>query len=295
VTVVALAPGLVLAAAGVLWAAHVAGRRAAVRSRLSGPVKVSEGIGSRLPPPPALVARALEQAGVAGPELAWICWVCVFLGACGTAAVLAGSGLAMVAAVAGTVGPWVFLRAHRGRAGARLERDLPAVLEAVARSLRSGASLRQSVEEASTSTTGPLGLELRQVAAAIRGGSSVAAALDDLARRRREPGVALAVTTLCLGSDTGGPQARAIDGVAQTLRVRLALAQEVRALASQARMSAAVIALAPVGFGLFAAATDARTFQLLLHTSLGLAMLAIGLMLDGLGWLWMQRLCRVPS
>nr|MDQ6927830.1 hypothetical protein [Actinomycetota bacterium] len=70
-------------------------------------------------------------------------------------------------------------------------------------------------------------------------------------------------------------------------------AAEARALASQARMSALVIGLAPLAFGVFAASTDPRTSQFLLHTSAGLILLAGGLTLDGLGWLWMQRLCRV--
>ena len=57
-------------------------------------------------------------------------------------------------------------------------------------------------------------------------------------------------------------------------------------------MSALVIGLAPIAFGVFAGSTDPRTAQFLLHTSAGLVLLVVGLTLDGLGWLWMQRLCR---
>ena len=71
------------------------------------------------------------------------------------------------------------------------------------------------------------------------------------------------------------------------------MAAELRALSSQARISALVIGLAPVGFGAFAATTDPRTSQFLFHTAPGLALLVTGLVLDVLGWLWMQRLARV--
>ena len=105
----------------------------------------------------------------------------------------------------------------------------------------------------------------------------------------------LGVAALCLGAETGGAQARAVDGVAATVRERLAVAAELRALSSQARISALVIGLAPIGFGAFAAATDPRTAQFMLHTPAGLALLVGGLILDALGWLWMQRLARVAA
>ena len=124
-------------------------------------------------------------------------------------------------------------------------------------------------------------------------GAGLVEALEALAARRPRPGVRLAVAALCLGVDTGGAQARAVDGVAATMRERLAVEAEVRALSSQARMSALVIGLAPLGFGAFAAATDPRTSEFLLHTPVGLALVCVGLLLDGAGWLWMQRLCRV--
>src|SRR5205085_6039226 len=103
--------------------------------------------------------------------------------------------------------------------------------------------------------------ELAMVANQAGHGAGLVEALEALALRRPSPGVRLAVAALCLGLDTGGAQARAVDGVAATMRERLGVEAEVRALASQARMSAVVIGLAPLGFGAFAAATDPRTSE----------------------------------
>ncbi|MDQ6725900.1 MAG: type II secretion system F family protein, partial [Actinomycetota bacterium] len=135
--------------------------------------------------------------------------------------------------------------------------------------------------------------ELARAAAEAAQGASLVAALEGVAVRHPLPGLRLGVAALCLGAETGGAQARAVDGVAATVRERLAVAAELRALASQARISALVIGLAPVGFGGFAATTDPRTAQFMFHTPAGLVLLAVGLTLDGLGWLWMQRLARV--
>ena len=175
-----------------------------------------------------------------------------------------------------------------------MERALPAALEAAARSLRSGASLRLAIAEAAVATPGQLGRELAEVARQVAHGATLVVALEALAARRPVPGVRLAVAALCLAAETGGAQARAVDGVAATLRDRLGITAEVRALSSQARVSAMVIGLAPLVFAGFAVTTDPRTGRFLFHTPAGLALLAVGVSLDGLGWLWMQRLARVP-
>jgi tight adherence protein B len=242
------------------------------------------------------VAAALADAALPlPPSVAWTAW----LGALGVGPVLAvligGPGLAAVVAVGMAVAPALVVRSRRGAAGTRLEQALPGALEAVARSLRSGASLRQAVEEAGKArASGPqLSAELSRAASEAGQGAGLVPALEGIAVRRPLPGVRLGVAALCLGAETGGAQARAVDGVAATVRERLAVAAELRALSSQARMSALVIGLAPIGFGGFAAATDPRTSQFLLHTPAGLGLLTAGLTLDGLGWLWMQRLARV--
>lgn len=184
-------------------------------------------------------------------------------------------------------------RLGRSRSAERLERSLPAALEGMARSVRSGASLRQAVEEVARAVPDPLGTELRRVAAELKAGASLASALDSLAGRSALPGVRLAVTALSLGNEWGGSTARGLDGVAVTLRERFAVADEIHALGAQARMSALVISLAPLAFGAFAVATDPRTATFLLGTPLGIGFVLAGVLLDAAGWLWMRRLSGV--
>lgn len=89
--------------------------------------------------------------------------------------------------------------------------------------------------------------------------------------------------------------ARPIDGVAASLRANLAVAAEVRALSSQARYSAMVIALAPLAFGVVAASADGRTADFLLRTRVGVACLAAGVALDVIGAWWMHRITKAAS
>ncbi|HWC11900.1 MAG TPA: type II secretion system F family protein [Acidimicrobiales bacterium] len=291
---------LVLALGGLTRLALAAGPRGGVVRRLDrgGGAEGAQTVESLLRRlggrPPRWLAPALADAGVdLEPAVAWSLWW--IAGGLSLAVVLVVGGPLPTALVVGAValGPVLALRARRGRGAARLEAALPAALEAMARSLRSGASVRQAVGEAAAATPEPLAGELRLVSAQAARGAPLVAALEELARRQPRPGVRLAVAALCLGIETGGAQARAVDGVAATLRDRLAVAAEVRALSAQARLSAVIIGIAPLGFGAFAAATDPRTSTFLFHTVPGLLLLTLGLALDGLGWLWMRRLSRV--
>lgn len=239
---------------------------------------------------PSWLCSALASAAVDWPApLVWRCWVALAVSAAALATVGEGSGFGVVTTVLVLTAPAVALRALAGRAGARLERGLPDVLEATARSLRSGASLRGALAEASEAAPPDLARDLTAVVHAATHGLGLTAALEEWARARPGPGVRLATAAIALGHETGSP-ARALDGVAATLRDRQALEREVRALSSQARISGVVIATAPLGFAVIAIGLDGATATFLLRTPAGLTCLVVGLLLDGVAAWWMTRI-----
>lgn len=273
-------------------AIDVTRRRTAV-SRLGDARRTAKRV-DRLPAPPAWLEAALADAVVPYDSrvVAWT-WAAALVLAPMAAAATAGPGLALAAAAAVATVPSLALRLSRGRRVAAIEAALPLALEAMARSLRTGGSLRQAVSEAASAATPPLADDLGVVAGAVAHGAPLATALEQWAEARPLPGVRLAAAALTLGAETGGGQAKAIDGVARTIRDRLGAVAEVKAQATQARVSAAVIALSPLAFGVLSTATDHRTATFLLRTAPGLVLLTTGLALDALGAAWMARLTRV--
>jgi tight adherence protein B len=206
-----------------------------------------------------------------------------------------GVVLAFAGALAVVAGAVVVVRTAPARRAARYERELPELLEQVARHLRSGGSLAQAVGAAvPLSTPSGLSEEWAEVHDLVSSVGAVAALDGWGAAPSARPSTRLAAAALAMAADTGGSPARAVDGVAATLRSRLAVADEVRALASQARASSVVIALAPLGFAAFAGATDDRTAAFF-HSPAGLLVAATGVGLDAVGAWWMARLCRPPA
>jgi len=274
-------------------------RRAAerrARRLVSPPPGVSRGVvrgPDRLDP----LARALRSAGSSWPaRTVALGWVILPVAAGGAGAVFAGPGLALLVALTALATPAAVLVSNHGRLDRQLERALPGVLEQVGGSIRSGASLRQALGEArppaADAGAEALGGDLASIVAEVDAGRPLVDAVEDWAERRPLASVGMVVAVFVLGSVSGGPQARAVDGLAATLRERNRLEGEVGVLAAQARASAVVIAVAPLAFAVLAAATDPASADFLVRSTAGLACLAGGLALDGVAAAWMVHIVR---
>lgn len=186
--------------------------------------------------------------------------------------------------------PWISRRSYgRARARRRLIGDLPDVLEMIARSLRGGANLGGALADATEHDT-PAAQSLRSVISRVDAGDRFGDALDAWASDIDDQNADLARAVLRLGDATGAAVAGSLEQAATSLRDRAALAAEIQALSSQARLSAIVIGLAPLAFLAVSAAVDPASAALLVTTKFGLICFGLGLGLDAIGIRWMRRL-----
>ena len=222
---------------------------------------------------PSPVPPAAVVAGVAGAAVA---------------AFALGPVAVAVSVVGAAIAPLVLGRHRRARALVRRRSQLPRALERLAGALRSGSSLPIALAEAGRVTPDPLGAELAALALGASRGQPMAVVLDGWTRQHDDPGTRLAASALVLATVVGVAPARAVDGVAATLRERLELSAERRALASQARTSAVVLSAAPLLFALLLGMSDGAAGRFLLHSRAGWACLAGGVGLDAAGAWWMR-------
>lgn len=293
-------PGLAVAA-GVFGLASAVRLVGAARSRPrpvpggTDPVPAGQESQVDLPLPPWF-RRRVDSAGLPWPATTVAqAWLLAVLAAVAVGLLLGGPPAAAVLAGAVAGAPLAAWPVVRDRGRLRFERSLPGALETIAAALRTGASPVQAVAEAARTAPGGAARDLGLVATAARRGTPLPDALAAWRRRRQSTAVALVVEAMTISLSTGGAQGRAIDGVATTLRQRLAVEAEARALGTQARVSALVIVAAPPVFGLAVGVTDGRTVAFLFGSPLGLVVLAVGLALDVAGGVWMASLTRSRS
>jgi len=155
-------------------------------------------------------------------------------------------------------------------------------------------SMHTEMSEAARRFSGPLGEELALAAGELATGLTIEQALRGLAERTGTRDAVTAAAVLGVAIRQGGDAAAALDTLATVASRRLALRREVESLTAQARFSAVVLGVLPVGFWLFfpgGAGPGA------LAKPLGWLVVLIGLALDGAGFAvlrWMaapERLC----
>ncbi|HEX5615204.1 MAG TPA: type II secretion system F family protein [Acidimicrobiia bacterium] len=245
-----------------------------------------------LPAPLAdALGRALRDADL---DLAPLDAVRITVLAAGAAALVAGSvavALAVPVACAAVAGAAVGLHVARARSARQVTAAVPELLEHVASELRAGGSVAGALDSA-VERGGPLTRDLER----IRSRRALGGALDDALERwrgeRRAPGVTEAAAALVVAWEVGGAAADALDALAASLRDRQSVLAEARALATQARLSAAVVAGAPVAYLVWSALVDRRAVAALVGSPIGRVCLVAGLALDGVGALWSRRILR---
>lgn len=164
---------------------------------------------------------------------------------------------------------------------------LPDFAMRVSRDLRTGASIDQALIDAITNTNAPA--YVLEVASGLRAGQPIGKAIERWVEVALSESERLLVTALAIGLRAGAQLAPVLDGLAVALRDELALDARRRVLLVQAQVSALVLVAMPVGFS---ALSSALRGGFAFSGVVGVALLVVGLTLDGIGVIWMRRLLR---
>lgn len=252
----------------------------------------------RVPPTTLVTHRRLRSAAPSWVRSGFSRWagrLAVAAGAGVVGAVVLGPAAGVVAVVLGAAGPEVWAWWLRARHLDAAAGQVPLAADLIGRRLRAGDTVAGALRAAAAEVADPLGPALADVVDRFERGEPLPEALGSLARRLPIPSVEVMAAVLGMVRRLGGPAPQALADVAASARDRLQGERSARAAAAQARVSAAVVAVLPLVFGLLVGAVDARALALLWSWPLGVACLGGGLVLDLAGFWWMARLARSVS
>jgi tight adherence protein B len=211
-----------------------------------------------------------------------------FLGArvAGVVGSLAATAVALTA-------PSMVTRRRRRRREIATQERLAEAVSLVASAMRSGRSLHQAIELAANDLDPLLGSTFRRLADRTGLGDPMDESIDVWARDVGGPDARLVAGVLKLHRRTGGSLAASLENIADTLRDRRASARELGSLTAQARLSATILGLLPIGFFLFLSVIARRDLQAAYETPTGVAAIAFGFALQGAAYVWIRHLLRV--
>jgi tight adherence protein B len=184
------------------------------------------------------------------------------------------------------------LRRRRMQLGRRDEQLADAV-SALTAAVRAGMSVPQAVAYAMREADPPVADGLAELVADIEFGVPLGDAVDAWAERSGSEDALLVAGALDLHRRSGGDLPAVLDQVAATIRERVAVGRETRALTAQARLSGWILGVLPVGFFAFLWLTSRRDIEGALSTPAGLASVLVGLGLEVGAFFWIRSLLGV--
>jgi tight adherence protein B len=200
-------------------------------------------------------------------------------------------GLALSAA-----GPWAvarLLRARRERYRAGVDAGVAQAAVAIADALGGGRSLRAALADAAAGLGGAAGHELRRTRAELEAGAATDEALEAMRVRVRSPCMDTLVAACLLQRRAGGDLAGLLRESARAMEDQARLEDEVRSATAQARFTAMLVVLMPVGGGLLAELASPGWFAGLWSSFLTAWLVGIALVLQITAAVLTRRLGRV--
>jgi tight adherence protein B len=189
--------------------------------------------------------------------------------------------------------PVAILRRRQSRRLRRVEEQLPEALDYLSRALLAGHSLPMSVELLAEECDPPLSLELRKTIDEYNLGLSMSDALGNLMERLPSVDIQFFVSAIQTQSRSGGSLHELLEDLSETIRERMTLKRQVRALTANGRMTAMVLSALPFVVAGTMLYINPNYFDLLLKHPLGPTLLFLALCGQIVAYLVIRRIVNI--
>jgi tight adherence protein B len=150
-----------------------------------------------------------------------------------------------------TIAPLLWLKFLRSRRQKKFGAQFPDALDIIVRSLRAGHPVPVAITMVGRELPDPCGTEFGIVADEVTYGADLETAMRNLYFRVGQDDLPLFVTAVAIQGSTGGNLGEILENLSAVIRLRFKMRRKVRALASEGRASAMILASLPVAmFGI---------------------------------------------
>ncbi len=215
---------------------------------------------------------------------------------------LIGAGLGMIVArnllgvfgiVLGVIPYFLVLRQANQRA-ARISQQLPEALDLMARSLRAGHGLNDSIRMCAEELQMPIAVEFARVYEEHNLGRDFRDALQNLIKRNpRNFDLRIFVSSVLLQRETGGNMIEILQNISKTIRDRFIFQGKVKSLTAEARFSAYILGGLPFVVILAISVINPTYLVPMIEDPLGHIFIAITVILFSTGVLVMRKISQV--
>lgn len=174
-----------------------------------------------------------------------------------------------------------------------MREEIPDVLRALSMSFRSGHSLSQTLSEASKETSGHLSRMLSSAADRLDMGATTTEALSAMRNNARLPELSFVAVALDVQHRSGGSIAPVLESATESIEGELKLMRSLRVQTAQAKLSASIVTVMPFILVALFSLMSPDFLSPFFSSVLGMAVLALALMMQLAGVLIVRRMLKV--
>ncbi len=205
----------------------------------------------------------------------------------------AGFIWSLLAVALGSGLPLMAVNMRIARRQARLEAQLPDMLDFIARAMQAGHAFNGALQMAASEAPQPIATEFQRTFNEVNVGMPIQQAMSGLAERIDCADMRYFAVSVVINREIGGDLSGLLKGVATLIRERLKLKLTIRSLTAEARASAWVLGVLPFILGGLLFMMNPNYLDPLINDPYGRKMLVYGLLLMVFGILWMKQLSKV--
>ncbi|MBN1814670.1 MAG: type II secretion system F family protein [Anaerolineae bacterium] len=154
--------------------------------------------------------------------------------------------ITVIACLVGFFGPWVYVSLMRGQRLRAFNDQLSDTINLMVNGIRAGYSVMQAMEAVSEEMGPPISEEFGRVVKEVQLGLTLEQALDNMLRRITSDDLDMMITAIKVQREVGGNLAEVLDSISYTIRERVRIKGEIKALTSYGRGAGNLLSALPI-------------------------------------------------
>ncbi|MCS7287002.1 MAG: type II secretion system F family protein [Anaerolineae bacterium] len=189
--------------------------------------------------------------------------------------------------------PRLFVKMAQQRRLKAFNSQLADAITLLANSMRSGYSLLQAMATVAKEMPPPISEEFGRVVYEVDVGLPIQQALNNMVRRVKSDDLDLMATAIIIQHDVGGNLADILDTINETIRERVRIQGEIRALTAQQRLTGYVIGFLPFGLAMIIYLINRSYISNLFTDPCGLILMGVGLFMMLIGAFFIRKVTQI--
>ena len=200
---------------------------------------------------------------------------------------------APVAGLLFAFGPYAFLRNRRSARMKVFEEQVPEALDLLSRALRAGHAFQTALGMVGEELKEPVGPEFKKTFDQQNYGLPLREALNQLTERVTVLDVKFFVTAVLIQRETGGNLSEILDNLAHVVRERFKIRRQVRVHTAHGRFTAFVLLSLPAVLAIAMSMLNPEHMGPLFHERMGQMLLLGAMVMQAIGFVWIQKVIKI--